>query len=265
MVSAVLTRYEAPRRPAVQALLGLGLVLPAIAFATFWLYDSDFAGSVSGTAVLVFCLAMAGVETLVFAAAAVLSAEMLGELGRACDEHYRLAYMDPLTGLLNRRGFDKAAVEILAAPDGRGRPAAALMCDLDHFKAINDEFGHGFGDEALRHFADVLRAASADRNIILGRMGAEEFLLLLVNFTPEDALAFAETLRLAVASRPVEWDGVKARITTSVGFASTPSSDGRVAPLIVRADAAVYEAKSNGRNRVAVAVDTDRPYVVGRT
>jgi len=263
LVSAVLTRYEAPRRTALQALLGIGLVLPAIAVATLWLYG-EFDGAVGGSAVLVFCLAVAAVETLVFAAAAMRSAEMVGELRHACDELYRLAYLDPLTGLLNRRGFDKAASEILAAPAARGRPVAALMCDLDHFKAINDEFGHGFGDAALRHFADVLRAASADRNIILGRMGGEEFLLLLMDFTPQDAFSFAESLRLAVASRPVEWDGVKARITTSVGFASTPSTDGRVAPLIVRADAAVYEAKCNGRNRVAVAVATDRPYVVGR-
>jgi diguanylate cyclase (GGDEF)-like protein len=73
------------------------------------------------------------------------SSQTLRELTLARDELDRLAHLDSLTGLLNRRGFDKAAAGALASPDGFGRPAAALMCDLDHFKEVNDEFGHEFG------------------------------------------------------------------------------------------------------------------------
>src|SRR5208337_2538382 len=153
------------------------------------------------------------------------------------------------TGLLNRRGFDKIAAETFAAPDAVGRSAAALMCDLDHFKSINDEFGHEFGDAALRHVANVLRAASRGKMAVLGRMGGDEFVLLLKEVTRSDALA------VAVAALPVEWDGEKVWITLSLGLAATPSSEGRVSPMIARADAALYKAKRDGRNCLAVAPD----------
>ncbi len=240
----------------MQTLLGLGLVLPATAFGVFWLYGGDLSSSVSGYAALEFCLALAGVETLIIApTVAIRSGKMLRQLNLARDEVVRLAHVDPLTGLLNRRGFDKIAAETFAAPDAVGRSAAALMCDLDHFKSINDEFGHEFGDAALRHVANVLRAATRGKNAVLGRMGGDEFVLLLREVTRSDALAVADIVRLTVATLPIECDGEKVWITTSIGFAASPSCEGRVSPLIARADAALYEAKRSGRNRVAVAPD----------
>ena len=90
--------------------------------------------------------------------------------------------------------------------------------------------------------------------MVLGRVGGEEFALLLTEIQPADALAFAENLRLSIAERPVEWRGAKATITTSVGFAAAaPFWRGHVSPLLARADEALYRAKRSGRNRVVAA------------
>ena len=156
-------------------------------------------------------------------------------------------------GLLNRRGFDKAAAGTLESRTAPGHPAAALMCDLDSFKEINDRFGHEFGDAALRHVANILREAARGDNTVLGRVGGEEFALLLTDISKADALAFAENLRLNIAARPVEWLGATATITLSVGFDATPSWQGEVSPLLGRADGALYVAKRKGRNRIEVA------------
>jgi diguanylate cyclase (GGDEF)-like protein len=256
MVRAVRTKYEVVRWTAMQTLLALGLVLPATAFGVFWLYGGDLSNSVSGYAAMVFCLAFAAVETLIIGpTVAIRSGKMLRQLNLARDEVVRLAHVDPLTGLLNRRGFDKVAAAIFADRDAMGRSAAALICDLDHFKSVNDEFGHEFGDAALRHVADILREATIGKKAVLGRMGGDEFVLLLQAVTRPDALAVADIVRLSVATLPVEWHGEKVWITMSIGFTATPSGEGGVSPLIARADAALYKAKRDGRNRVAVAPD----------
>ena len=105
------------------------------------------------------------------------------------------------------------------------------MCDLDHFKEINDEFGHEFGDAALRHVANTLREAAEHENMILGRVAGEEFALFLTNFPHADALGFAKP-SVKIAERPVEWRGAKTTITMSVGFATTPFCRGEVSPLL---------------------------------
>ena len=127
------------------------------------------------------------------------------------------------------------------------------MCDLDHFKWINDRLGHEFGDAALRHVADVLREAARQDDLVVARVGGEEFALLLTDVMRADAFVFAEKLRMSVAERPVEWAGAKATITMSIGFAATPSWQGQLSQLLARADAALYEAKRGGRNRVVLA------------
>ena len=134
----------------------------------------------------------------------------------------------------------------LATPTTLGHPAAALMCDLDHFKRINDRLGHEFGDAALRHVANVLREAARQDDIVVARMGGKEFALLLTDVMRADAFVFADKLRMSIAARPVEWAGAKATITMSIGFAATPSWQGQVSPLLARADAALYEAKRGG-------------------
>ena len=259
MAPAVRTNYEVLRWTAIQTLLALALVLPATAIGLLWLYGGDLNHAVSGNATLRFCMALAAIEALVFApAVAFRSSRTLRELTVARDELDRLAHFDSLTGLLNRRAFDKAAAGPLTSPATLGRPAAALMCDLDHFKRINDRLGHEFGDAALRHVANVLREADRQENIVVARVGGEEFALLLTDVMRADAFVFAEKLRMSIAERPVEWAGAKATITMSIGFAATPSWQGQVSPLLARADAALYEAKRGGRNRVVLA----REYLV---
>jgi len=259
LAPAIRTNYDVARWTAIQTMLAVGLVLPATAMGLFWLYGGDLSRPVSGYAALHFCLALAAVEALVFApAVAIRSSKTLRELTLARDELDRLAHFDSLTGLLNRRGFDKAAAGALDSPIAPGRPAAALRCGLDHFKEVNDRFGHEFGDAALRHVANILREAAGRDNIVLGRVGGEEFALLLTDVMRADAFVFAEKLCMSIAERPIEWAGAKATITMSIGLAATPSWQGQVSPLLARADAALYKAKQAGRNRVVLA----REYLV---
>ena len=256
MALAVRTNYDVVRWTAIQTLLALGLVVPATGLGLLWLYGLDLGRSVSGLAMLRFGLTLAAIEALVFGPLVALrSSKTLRELTLARDELDQLAHVDSLTGLLNRRGFDKAAAGALASPAALGRPAAGLMCDLDHFKEINDQFGHEFGDAALRHVANILREATGRENMILGRVGGEEFALFLTNFPHADALVFAENLRMSIAERPVEWRGAKTTITMSVGFATTPFCQGEVSPLLAWADRALYGAKRKGRNRIVMAQD----------
>ena len=254
MFHAASNDYDVVRSTARQAMLGLGLVLPATACALAWLYHGDLSGSVVGYAALPFCLAVAVLEALIFTPIiAFHSNKTLQKLKLARDALDRLAHTDPLTGLLNRRGFDQEVARALSSTAAFGRPAAALMCDLDEFKKVNDCYGHEFGDAALKHVAGVLRAESAQGNVVVGRQGGEEFVLLLTDISCANSIAFADSLRRALAARPVEWHGAKAMITMSVGLAATSAFDGRVSELIARADEALYEAKQRGRNRVAVA------------
>ncbi len=254
MVPAIRTNYEMAHWMVIQTLLALGLVLPATGWGLMWFFGGDLGRSVSGLAALRFGLVLAAIEALVFAPAIALrSSKTLRELTLARDELDRLAHFDALTGLLNRRGFDKAAACTVASQAALGRPAAALMCDLDHFKDINDRFGHEFGDAALRHVANILRETARSDFAVLGRVGGEEFALLLTGVPYADALAFAENLRTSIAERPVEWRGAKAAITMSVGFDATPSWRGDVSELLARADAALYSAKRRGRNRIVAA------------
>ena len=255
MAPAIRTYYDVARWMAFQTALAAALVLPATAMALLWLYGGDLSRPLSGLAVLHFGLAMAAVEAFVFVPALAMRAgKALRELTLARDELDRLAHFNSLTGLFNRRGFDKAA-GALASRAAPGRPAAALMCDLDLFKGINDRLGHEFGDAALRHVANVLREAAGSDAMVLGRMGGEEFALLLTDVQLADALAFAEDLRASVAERPVEWRGAQGGDHDERGVGRHPVLAGRAFPLLARADMALYRAKRMGRNRVVTAPD----------
>jgi diguanylate cyclase (GGDEF)-like protein len=248
------TNYEVARWIAIQTLFALCFVAPATFLAVIWICGGDFNRTFSAGGGLVFGLCLSVVETLVFTPiVAIRSVSTLRSLNLAHDDLDRLAHSDPLTGLFNRRGFDKLANSIATSSGALGRPMAALLCDIDRFKEINDQFGHEFGDAALRHAANLLRSAAERDNFVLGRQGGDEFVALLPGLTSAQALDFAERLRQTFAAQPVEWNGRTAGITISVGVAGTASSDGRIVELLVRADAALYEAKCDGRNRVAAA------------
>ncbi len=163
------------------------------------------------------------------------------------------AIKDPLTGLLNRRGFDRA-VEQLRANGSTLTFATLLMLDLDHFKRINDSYGHLFGDQVLCATAKVLNSVIKGRDIA-ARFGGEEFLILLPETAESGAVALAEQFRQAFARASVRRNGsdkVIDQLTVSIGVAS-PKPGESLEQTIDRADAALYRAKHDGRNCVRIA------------
>lgn len=172
------------------------------------------------------------------------------ELHGARNELQRLARTDPLTGLLNRRGF----MEEIATATARARadrvPVAIILFDIDHFKSVNDRFGHETGDGAIRYVASVLAGVSAPVAASLCRHGGEEFALLLTGSTIRQVHALAETARVAVTEQPFFIKGVSLQITVSAGCAIAPCDEASLDGLLASADAALYRAKAAGRNRV---------------
>ena len=156
---------------------------------------------------------------------------------------------DHLTGLANRRAFFDAAELELRRWERAPRPLSVVMVDADHFKAVNDAHGHAAGDAVLRHLAAGLCATFRAMDVI-ARIGGEEFLVLMPGTTLEEAEMAAARLCHNVAQQTVEVDGVPIRYTVSAGVAAMEDGLGGVDALIKRADAALYAAKSNGRNRV---------------
>jgi diguanylate cyclase (GGDEF)-like protein len=172
-----------------------------------------------------------------------------------------LATTDFLTGLPNRREF----MGRLQEEEGRlqrdiGACAAVLLLDIDHFKRINDEYGHAAGDAVLRQLADLMR--DGQRKIdMLGRIGGEEFAVLLPGTDLDAAAVFAERLRLRVEQATLQLDeGVTLGITVSIGIAAMGGKTAGGDPALIRADQALYCAKRGGRNRVELMdVEADRP------
>ncbi|NKF20890.1 GGDEF domain-containing protein [Solimonas sp. C16B3] len=164
----------------------------------------------------------------------------------------RMARIDGLTGLLTRVAMLGECQQALAGCREQRRPFALMIFDLDHFKNVNDSYGHLAGDAVLRHFAAVMRAGVEGRPHLLGRHGGEEFVLALPGATAEDAMQLAETLRTTLAATPARFESQMISITTSVGLAVGGGSRG-VDELIAQADAALYRSKAEGRNRITRA------------
>ena len=164
----------------------------------------------------------------------------------------RLSRRDGLTGLLNRRALEDALAQQLECSHRSGEAFCVLMLDADHFKQINDRFGHAVGDLALKHLSKLLRAhmRSVDR---LARFGGEEFLVLLPGLALADALPVAERLREMVAAVPLAHADGMIPLSVSIGMAEWSGPQEDASRLLVRADAALYEAKRRGRDRVASA------------
>jgi len=191
------------------------------------------------------------------------------EARRQSRRYRELSLRDPLTGLYNRRHIDEQLARLLGPGSLPAAPLSVALVDLDHFKRINDTFGHDVGDAVLRRVAELLQAAvPADGARALGgslaaRMGGEEFLLVLVDTPPERAAALAEDLRGAIAGHG--WADVTGDlpVTASIGVSTvTGSADQTPAALLGRADALLYRAKELGRDRVVT--DAGQPRRSGR-
>jgi diguanylate cyclase (GGDEF)-like protein len=161
------------------------------------------------------------------------------------------AVRDPLTGLHNRRHLDRALASDLAARPRTG-PLSVLVVDVDHFKAVNDRFGHAAGDRVLTAVAGTLAGAVREGDTA-ARLGGEEFVLVLPGAGREQALERAEQVRRAVAAGRLVLDGASAGVTVSVGVAVCPADGTTAAALLEAADRALYTAKAAGRDRVVAA------------
>jgi len=165
----------------------------------------------------------------------------------------RAASTDYLTGLANRRTLAEAGERRFRAARATGERLAVALIDIDHFKSVNDRYGHETGDLALKHVAATLEQTCRAKELP-ARQGGEEFVVVLGSAGREDALAFGERLRAAVEATPFASEGIKLNVTISVGIACLSPNDERFDHLLGRADTALYAAKANGRNRVEMAL-----------
>ncbi len=163
----------------------------------------------------------------------------------------QLAASDPLTGILNRRGFEQAAVPLVAQSKRHARTLAVVMADLDRFKTINDRFGHGVGDAVLQCFASHVGKTIREGDLF-GRMGGEEFVLVLPDTGGSEAIEAIERIRagLDAAVRDLV---PSARITASFGIALLDQRGDTLSDAMGRADRALYDSKMTGRDRITLA------------
>ncbi len=188
------------------------------------------------------------------------------ELGHALEAAEFMAKRDNLTGLFNRRAFEEAANKIRLDPSAS--PISLILIDLDHFKAINDRFGHAAGDSVLRQTADFINRSLGPRDLVgrgdgaIARWGGEEFLMLLPNSAEPRARRVAEILRYGISHlKGHDWPA-ELTVSGSLGVAVWNPSD-RLERAIAKADEAMYRAKAAGRNRVRLFSDTARQENVG--
>jgi diguanylate cyclase (GGDEF)-like protein len=176
------------------------------------------------------------------------------ERGRAeqrAQDLENLAAVDGLTGLYNRRHFETLARSELARCQRYVRPLSLLLLDVDHFKLINDRLGHAAGDRVLRRIAEMCSASKRDSDVV-GRIGGEEFAVLLPETAPDAAQQFAERLRSAVRESPIVIEGETIVVTVSIGVAGATLRTSSIDALSRFADQALYDAKRAGRDQVVV-------------
>jgi diguanylate cyclase (GGDEF)-like protein len=185
-----------------------------------------------------------------------LAAQYDLRIRRSHDRLEELASTDPLTGLLNRRSFRSAVTDELARMRRTGNRAAIAFVDLDHFKFVNDTYGHHFGDKVLCEVAVLLSDELRHPFDKLCRWGGEEFVILTSNVTREQAELVLERLRARLADHLFESGHKQVRVTASFGAAQFDNADD-VEHVMKLADAALYDAKSGGRNKVVFSTVVD--------
>lgn len=226
---------------AVPVLHGFVLMLPILLGDILRPHDAAFASSIWVTAF--------SIELVLYAVGTVFVIFMLVS-ERTVSAHRAAASMDPLTGMFNRRGFAEACARVIEREANSGRPVTALIFDIDHFKGINDRFGHPAGDEILKLFATIV-INNLRISDLSGRIGGEEFAALLPCPLDEGVLA-AERVRQAFESSGIVVEEGPVDTTVSIGVAGGPAGT-ELEVLLAAADTALYQAKRGGRNRVEAA------------
>jgi diguanylate cyclase (GGDEF)-like protein len=225
----------------VPILHGFVLMLPILLGDLLLPRDDAFAGSIWAT--------LFSIELVLYAVGTVFVIFMLVS-ERTVTAHKTAASMDPLTGMFNRRGFAEATSRVIEREATAGRPVTVLIFDIDHFKSINDRFGHPAGDEVLKLFATIV-INTLRISDLSGRIGGEEFAALLPCSLEEGVLA-AERVREAFAASGIVVDDGPVETTVSIGVAGGPAGT-ELEVLLAAADTALYQAKRGGRNRVEAA------------
>lgn len=175
----------------------------------------------------------------------------LFETERAKEEAEKLAITDSLTGLFNRRFLEEKLANELIRVKAFKNYLSIVMADIDHFKRINDTYGHKVGDEVLKMLGIILKANVREEDVV-ARYGGEEFVILLHNVSKYDAYKIAERIRIEVEETSFKEIGVLERITISFGISCFPTDGEEAIDLLRKADQALYQAKSSGRNRVVI-------------
>ena len=211
--------------------------------------------SVSFSGIMVIALAMGACAYVLRARQHRQVMEAKNDSLNRLNEHLdHLARIDPLTGCSNRRHFQSCLEAEVARCCRYGHVMSLLVVDIDHFKEVNDSHGHSGGDEALRHFVKIVQQELRGEDV-LGRLGGEEFGILLPETGVMNASAVAERVRRAVDTEAARFGQALIPISASFGIACWKSASESPDALLQRADAALYEAKAAGRNRVVVAGD----------
>lgn len=179
-------------------------------------------------------------------------ASATAELRQQKDVAERAARVDALTGVANRRAFAEIAEAEVQRALRYGTPVSLMLIDVDHFKSINDQYGHPTGDAALANFARILLQAVREVDVV-GRWGGEEFVILLPGTDAAEALPVAERMRAATADCRLQVEGRQILYTASFGVAEFHPDDAEFYRLLARADEALYQAKNLGRDRVVLA------------
>lgn len=175
---------------------------------------------------------------------------MKEQMDRSYQDLEMVSFTDSLTGLYNRHYFFQMAKQQTQVAVRSKHPVCVILCDVDHFKPINDTHGHLVGDEALKHISDIVRKSVRESDIC-ARFGGEEFVVLLNNSNIDNSSTIAEKIRATLESTPCHADGITLNMTISAGVASIDGAgDNNINDAIDKADKALYEAKNAGRNRV---------------
>ncbi|HVV41156.1 MAG TPA: GGDEF domain-containing protein [Nitrobacter sp.] len=236
----------------VPVLHGFVLMLPILIGHMLLPHPGSLGGSIWVT--------IFAVELVLYAVGTVFVIFMLVS-DRAVSVHKAAASLDPLTGMFNRRGFAEATARVIDREAGAGRPVTVLIFDIDHFKSINDRFGHAVGDDVLKLFAAVVTNALRITDLS-GRIGGEEFAALLP-CSIEEAVVAAERVREAFAASGIAVEDAPVDTTVSIGVAGGPPGT-ELEVLLAAADTALYQAKRGGRNRVEVAEERPLSLEQGR-